>query len=130
MECPLRRPKHLFLLVAALAGAALPAGLVSARAGAATAARSTPTAIDVGTLGGSYSFASAVSESGQVVGYSYTAGDVEPHAFSWTNSGGMVDLGTLGGTYSETYAVNASGQVIGYSYTADDAAIHATLWQP
>ena len=53
------------------------------------------TAVDLGTLGGSDSYATKVNDAGQVVGYSYIAGDVENHAFSWTKQGGMVDLGTF-----------------------------------
>src|SRR5262245_5777747 len=53
------------------------------------------TAIDLGTLGGSFSDTVAVTASGQVVGIAATAGDAAAHAFSWTRSGGMVDLGTL-----------------------------------
>ena len=63
-------------------------------------AAAAPVAVDLGTLGGSYSEALAVNDSGQVVGYGYTAGNAAYHAFSWTQSGGMVDLGTLGGSYS------------------------------
>ena len=55
--------------------------------------------VDLGTLGGSYSVALAVNDSGQVVGSS-SPRRRRPHAFSWTQTGGMVDLGTLGGTYS------------------------------
>ena len=51
--------------------------------------------VDLGTLGGRYSNAVAVTASGQVVGNSTLAGDTVSHAFSWTASGGMVDLGTL-----------------------------------
>jgi probable HAF family extracellular repeat protein len=39
--------------------------------------------VDLGTLGGSDSAASAVNGSGQVVGYSSTAGDAERHAVVW-----------------------------------------------
>jgi len=52
-----------------------------------------------------------VNASGQVVGYSATAGDAEAHAFSWTEQGGMVDLGTLGGTANNALAVTNSGLV-------------------
>ena len=79
--------------------AAVLIGGAGAPAGVATAAGPpTPTAIDLGTLGGTSSVAAAVNARGQVVGDSATAGDVEGHAFSWTEAGGMIDLGTLGGT--------------------------------
>src|ERR1700736_5767490 len=62
-------------------------------------------AVDLGTLGGSNSIATAVNDRGQVVGYSRTAGDAESHAFSWTATEGMVDLGTIGGSLSSATAV-------------------------
>jgi probable HAF family extracellular repeat protein len=44
--------------------------------------------IDLGTFGGGYSGASAVSDSGDVVGYSSIGGDVQiSHAFSWRAHG-------------------------------------------
>jgi probable HAF family extracellular repeat protein len=48
--------------------------------------------VDLGTLGGSYSHATAVSASGRVVGDSSTVSDAETHAFCWTQAGGMIDL--------------------------------------
>src|SRR5947207_4028599 len=86
----------LAVLVAALAGTAL--------------AQAPP--VDLGTLGGTTSSASAVNASGQVVGESSSGDGIR--AFSWTAAGGMVDLGTLGGD-SVAFAVNASGQVVGHS---------------
>jgi probable HAF family extracellular repeat protein len=73
--------------------------------------------IDLGTLGGSYSYATAVSDIGQVVGSSgATADDGVSHAFSWTAAGGMIDLGTIADGYGTVaMAVNSSGQVVGYS---------------
>jgi probable HAF family extracellular repeat protein len=82
--------------------------------------------VDLGTLGGTFSQAIAVNASGQVVGFSTTAGG-ETHAFSWTQTGGMVDLGTLGGTFNQAIAVNASGQVVGFSTTAGGDT-HAFSW--
>ena len=66
--------------------------------------------VDLGTLGGSRSVAYGVNESGQVMGWSETAGIAGPHAFLWTLAGGMVDLGTLGGTDSEVFALSENGQ--------------------
>lgn len=83
---------------------------------------------DLGTLGGSYSFAYAVNATGQTVGVSYTAGDTYIHAFSWTEGDGMVDLGTLGGNYSEADGINNDGMVVGKSYLAGDSTRHAFLW--
>ena len=97
--------------------AALLAGGTSASSGLARAAGPTVTAIDLGTLGGTFSFATAVNESGQVVGNSTTARSGF-HAFSWTQSGGMVDLGTLGGGGSTAADVNGRGQVVGDSNIA------------
>ena len=78
-----------------------------------------------GAFGGPSS-ATAVSASGQVVGFSYPAGGAEAHAFSWTSTGGMVDLGNLGGLFSTALAVNASGEVVGQS--SNDVAVHAFSW--
>jgi probable HAF family extracellular repeat protein len=69
---------------------------------------------DLGTLGGSRSWASAINDSGEVVGYSNLAGDQNKHAFLYKD-GKMTDLLTLGGTSSEAKGINKSGQVVGWS---------------
>jgi probable HAF family extracellular repeat protein len=73
---------------------------------------------DLGTLGGPYSGASAINDSGQIVGYTYSpysSGDTS-RAVLW-EQGSIVDLGPGGAT-----DINASGQVVGSSG-------HAFLWQ-
>lgn len=68
---------------------------------------------DLGTLGGFYSYGSALNDSGLVTGYAETA-DSRQHAFLW-NGIGMVDLGTLGGHASRGNGINSSGFVTGAS---------------
>src|SRR5688572_21563339 len=75
------------------------------------------TVTDLGTFGGTISYAQALNEAGQVVGYAYTAGNAGAHAFVWDSAGGMTDLGTLGGFESLPQAINEAGQVVGYAYT-------------
>jgi probable HAF family extracellular repeat protein len=86
--------------------------------------------VDLGTLGGSYSYATGVDDSGRAVGESGTAGLDDQHAFIWTAAGGMADLGTLGGSYSYVSDLDDSGQVVGSSGTADDREEHAFSWTP
>ena len=73
------------------------------------------TVTDLGTLGGSASWAWDVNDAGQVVGRSNIRGDGAFHAFLWEN-GTMTDLGTLqGGQDSWAYGINSSGQVVGWT---------------
>ena len=82
------------------------------------------TAIDLGTLGGTFSSASDVNSAGQIVGWSVLAGNMGGvHAVLW-NGGIATDLG-LGYALS----INDRGQVVGQSF--EDAASssgRATLW--
>jgi probable HAF family extracellular repeat protein len=76
------------------------------------------TITDLGTLGGSSSWAYGINDFGQVVGYSCVDTNCNTlHAFSWMDDQGMQDLGNLpgGGNYSIANAVNNQGQVVGAS---------------
>ncbi len=92
-----------------------------------TQARAAYTFVDLGTLGGSNSFAYALNTAGQIAGESDIQGSTTTHATLWN---GMVatDLGTLGGSNSYAYAINTAGQVAGESEITGDATTHATLW--
>jgi probable HAF family extracellular repeat protein len=69
-------------------------------------------------LGGRYSDAVAINDSGQVTGSFEIASGVT-HAFLYSNEQ-VQDLGTLlGGSYSLGSNINNSGQVIGSAGTAD-----------
>jgi len=79
----------------------------------------------LGSLGGSSgSEAAAVNASGQVVGFSFTAGNAADDAVVWNGTTPTV-LGSLGGN-SGASAINSSGQVAGYS-TASGGAQDAVV---
>src|SRR5437867_3844117 len=70
-------------------------------------------AIDLGTLGGDFSRAYGINNSGHVIGRAYANNNVAQHAFLYSNDS-MQDLGTLsGGIYSYAYGINDSGEVVG-----------------
>lgn len=81
--------------------------------------------MDLGTLGGSNSFAFGNNCVGQVVGVADTAMLGGSHAFLWDSTTGMQDLGTLGGTLSQANGINCAGLVVGYSFLAGDLLTHA-----
>jgi len=70
---------------------------------------------DLGTLGGVESSATGINDLGQVVGYSYPAGNTAWHAFLY-DSGHMTDLGIFPGGrgfYIQAHAINNVGKVVG-----------------
>ena len=81
---------------------------------------------DLGTLGGSNSWARAINDKGQVVGGAELP-DGTYHAFLWSG-GSMQDLSTLGGSNSWAYAINNAGLIAGQS-ELPNKIWHAVLWQ-
>ena len=67
---------------------------------------------DLGTLGGLYSSAVAVNDSGQVVGWSQTP-DAHAHVFRYSG-GVMNDLGGRDGYFLRPTAINNNGDVVGW----------------
>ena len=84
---------------------------------------------DLGTIGGSVSYAAGINDLGQIVGRSsINLGSSSPlHAALW-NGSIATDLGTLGGSSSFATAINNAGQVVGQSAVFGDAKFLATLW--
>ena len=73
------------------------------------------TITDLGTLGGTTSSATAINNSGQIVGNSTLLNGLT-HAFLYS-AGKMMDLGTLPGFQNSTAnGINSSGQVVGYAW--------------
>ncbi|AQV96915.1 hypothetical protein BJN34_23935 [Cupriavidus necator] len=69
---------------------------------------------DLGTLGiGIASMSTAVNNSGQVTGWSFT-GLGPYHAFVWSQAGGMSDIDPVASSYSQPAAINNIGQVVGW----------------
>lgn len=105
-----------------LAILAMPAGIIAQAQGPKHAHY---TVTDLGTLGGTNSFAYSISDLGMVAGGANTEGEndlVAQHAFVW-NGGPLIDLGTLGGSTcpdcsSEGSAAMSNGGVVLLSETA------------
>ncbi len=97
---------------------------------AALAAAQKYTVIDLGTIAGNISDATAINDAGQVVGGTYVNKiNAVSHAFLWSASTGMTDLGTLGGYESYAGSINNSGQVVGCA-DLPSGVEHAFLWTP
>jgi probable HAF family extracellular repeat protein len=83
-----------------------------------TAQQNHYTVTDLGTLGGTFSFAGGINNRGDIEGFSTLPGDTAVHAFLW-QKGLMKDLGTLGGPNSlASWRLNERGEVGGTAETS------------
>jgi probable HAF family extracellular repeat protein len=124
-EDPLRLPTRVSAAVTTTVLVA--SALTVLPASAASATPLTYRAVDLGTLGGTASAATATNDRGTVVGWSLTAGGAR-HAFVWRN-GVMTDLGVLPGHLESTAVdVNERGDVVGTS-TGPEWITRAVLWR-
>ena len=81
---------------------------------------------NLGTLGGDSSYASAINNKDQIVGFSDTTNNLASHAFLYEN-GLLNDIHAVG---SESYAaaINDGGQVVGYFREVTSIRRHACVW--
>jgi len=90
---------------------------------------------DVGTLGGSRTYAEDVNDSDAVTGGSDISNDAQPpfkippfHGFVW-KAGVMTDFGSLfGSDFNYGSRIDSAGRVVGSSDLAGDTAAHGFVW--
>lgn len=83
---------------------------------------------DLGSLGGTSGYPSALNNRGQVVGSMNLVGDQTHHAFLW-EQGRLTDLGTLGGDNSDALWENEVGHVVGSANRPGSSFPDAVLWK-
>lgn len=82
--------------------------------------------IDLGSFGGTLANVWDLNNQGQVVGYSFLAGDQSWRGFLWDH-GMLINTGSLGGHGSYLGWINEAGVAVGGSFLADEQTVHATL---
>jgi probable HAF family extracellular repeat protein len=87
--------------------------------------------VDVGNLGGPYSFVAGLNNFGQMTGTIKLPGPTKTgfdfHAFFW-DRGVLTDMATLGGNFGLANRINDAGEVVGFS-TNEDNHVLGFLWK-
>jgi probable HAF family extracellular repeat protein len=81
-------------------------------------------------LGGVINVANAVTQDGEVAGYSTVSGGYPHHATAWDSdpTHTLHDLGTLSGGWGYGSDINDAGLVVGSSALSPTSTHHPTLW--
>jgi probable HAF family extracellular repeat protein len=84
---------------------------------------------DIGTLGGSITEVTDLNDFNQMVGFSYTTGDLESHAILWSPTLGIVDLdgAVPGWQLFHAAGINRNGWIVG---TGFNGQVHGFLLKP
>ena len=84
--------------------------------------------VDLGTLGGPFGLASAISGEGQIAGYMTDPATNMNHGFAWEN-GNLTLLDPLSGDpLSVALGMNGTGEIVGISSQSDTAIGRAVSW--
>ena len=83
--------------------------------------------VDVGNLGGTFSFVAGLNNRGQLTGTMNLPGDSTYHAFFW-DRGVLTDIATLGGDCGNANTINAAGEVVGWACNQGNQAVFGYLW--
>lgn len=103
---------------------ALSIATISSQASAVTAYRFT----DLGSTGGTSTYASGINDRGQIVGEGSTTGDAQYVAWYWEN-GTISNLQDAGGNKSHAYAINNAGTIVGAGRTTVGSETFAIMWR-
>jgi probable HAF family extracellular repeat protein len=84
---------------------------------------------NLGSFGGTCTFASDLNNSGQIVGISTLPGDQLQNAFLWDDGALTALPNTFGGHNASAIALSSDGDVVGWGDLQGDKFVHASLWK-
>jgi probable HAF family extracellular repeat protein len=84
--------------------------------------------VDVGNLGGTFSFVAGLNNRGQMTGTMNLPVDSIYRAFFW-DGGVLTEMATLGGDLGNANAINDAGEVVGFASNEGNQAVFGYLWK-